>query len=71
MAAAKKTPGPILGPGNKPVPKADLAKYKAVDAKMTAQLKVSNGQAAKKQKAVKAAVAAAKTPKKPVAKKVK
>ena len=60
MAVAKKAP--IVGPGNKPVSKTDQAKYKAVDNKMTAQLKVSNGKAVKKQLAVKAAVTAAKTP---------
>jgi hypothetical protein len=70
MAAEKANKGngkgPILGPGNKPISESDRVKYNAVDKAQTVSLKSSNSLAAKKQKAVKAAV----TPKKVTPKKV-
>ena len=66
--------GPILGPGNKPISESDRVKYKAVDAAQTKTLKASNSLAAKKQAAIKEAVAGrgakkvAAVAKKPVAK---
>jgi hypothetical protein len=49
--------GPILGPGNKPISESDRVKYNAVDKAQTKTLKASNSLAAKKQAAIKAAVA--------------
>ena len=49
--------GPILGPGNRPISESDRVKYKAVDAAQTKSLKASNDLAAKKQTAIKDAVA--------------
>jgi hypothetical protein len=49
--------GPILGPGNKPISESDRVKYKAVDDNQTKSLKASNSLAAKKQAAIKEAVA--------------
>jgi hypothetical protein len=49
--------GPILGPGNKPISESDRVKYKAVDAAQTKSLKASNAVTAKKQAAIKEAVA--------------
>jgi hypothetical protein len=66
--------GPILGPGNKPISESDRVKYKAVDDAQTKSLKSSNNLAAKKQAAIKTAVAGrgakkvAAVAKKPVAK---
>jgi hypothetical protein len=49
--------GPILGPGNKPISESDRVKYNAVDKAQTKTLKASNSLAAKKQAAIKEAVA--------------
>lgn len=74
MADSSTTPnkgngkGAILGPGNKPISEADRIKYNAVDKKQTLMLRDSNAKNAKKQAAVKEAVALAKAPKKTAAK---
>ena len=49
--------GPILGPKNTPISESDRVKYKAVDDAQTKSLKSSNNLAAKKQAAIKTAIA--------------